>query len=1106
MKHSISILALLPSLLFATIWNGTADTTWYNESETEFTITTAEQLAGLARLGSMSSKTIKLGNDIALNDTAGWKNWNEETTGLTQWTAIGRFQGTFDGDGHVISGVYINSESNNQGLFGSNDGTIKNLGVIASYIKGRWEVGGLAGANNGTISNSYATGNVAGTFIVGGLAGANNGTISNSYATGNVAGTDYVGGLVGSGGNIINGYYDRETSGQNNTKGIPKTTEYMKSEEFVETLQLGARILLANEWIYSEGEYPKLSNTIAGSMDYDYLKGEGTEENSYIIETKEQLETFSLVVNLIEMSYSGKYLKLGNDIALNDTAGWKNWNEETTGLTQWTAIGRFQGTFDGDGHVISGVYINSESDYQGLFGLNEGLIKNLGVAASYIKGGRYVGGLAGFNHGGTIINSYATGNVEGIRSDVGGLVGENQGTVGMVTGGAVIINSYATGNVSVSGTEYSTSVGGLAGSNYHFCTIINSYATGNVSGVVNVGGLTGSNQGFISNSYATGNVEGSEVVGGLVAENGYNGTITNSYATGNVEGTDRVGGLVGSNSNGGITNSYYKTETSNQSDTDKGYGRTTAQMQNKNNYVGWDFNETWYIDGIFNNRTPYFQWQNTMRQVQVEPIEPQLYTGSQITPTPKVTAPDGTELIPGIDFDYYYGENIHVATGGIVYIASKTDAYYGSKTVTFVIKTLKTVDIYWWPECGAVYTYNGKPQGPTPYAVDYEVTAELETNAATGITAVAELDIQEEDVVLQNASCSYTISPKTLEVIWTADSVFTYNKMIQAPMPSVSDTSVKILRSNIQSAAGTYKDGDAALAEIEDQEQARNYTLTNRTKNYEILKKGLNPYFAATLPDFSTNKADTLWVPYEVFKDSAALHSVLSGLIDYNGFATDTIKNESDNATVLKGKPTIALRYTQTSPSILSKRVETTQKATATIVTDSVSADNYTLTRPAIVIMATIEENENADKVFCRLGSNCAGFSAEVCSAISGQIVESCDFKVACVINGTCIKDFPFETCSAMKGEAFSSCEEVPILRPVLSGGTFRIWQTASGVVNVDLGYMPSTPGKLQIYDLKGNLIATEQLNTRFANVKVNVSSGVYLFKAGNKILKAAVL
>jgi len=891
MRNPLAFLALLPSLLFAasSIWDGTANTTWYNASETEFTITTSEQLAGLAELvnsgTSMDGKTIKLGNDIVLNETADWENWATSNEGLNQWTPIGTdysncFRGTFDGDGYAVSGVYTNTSSNYQGLFGYSTGTIKNLGVVASYIKGGSYsyVGGLVGYNyGGTISNSYATGNVEGTAPVGGLVGQNyyNATISNSYATGNVKGTGNVGGLVG--------------------------------------------------------------------------------HNNYNV---------------------------------------------------------------------------------------------------------------------TISNSYATGNVEG-TNDVGGLTGCNQE--------GAISNSYATGNVS--GTEYF--VGGLAGRNIS-ATISNSYATGNVEGIGNfIGGLVGSNQG--------------------------KGAIINSYAIGNVSGTEYlyfVGGLVGENINT-TTNSYYNTETSGQSDVGKGQGKTTEQMQSKSSYIDWNFDVVWEIDSKFNNGIPYLQWQNTMKLVQVEPIEPQLYTGSQIKPRPIVKAPDGkTELIPGTDFDYYYDENIHVASGGIVYIVSKTDAYYGTKIVNFIIKTAKTVDVYWTPECGKTYEYNGKPQGPTPYTLDtakYKVTAAKETNAAIGIVAIATLETQEEDVVLRNDACPYTIAPKPLAVSWTPDSVFTYNKMTQAPMPSVSDTSIKLLRHNAHAVAGKYKNEDAASAEIEDQEQARNYTLTNRTKNYEILKKNLNPYFTPVLPPSDFNpRTDALWVPYEVFKDSVALLNVLSTLIDYDGFATDTLSKESDNATVLKGSPKITLRYTE--PSTLQRRVETSQKATATISTEEMSADNYALTRPAIVILATIEEDDAAAKIYCQLGNACAMFSEAVCSAISGLAVEKCDVKVACVINSVCVENTPVEECTSIGGDAYSSCYQVPALRTQLSGGTFRVWQTASGVVNVDLGYMPAVPAKLQIYDLKGNMVAAEQVNTRFANVKVGVPSGVYLFRTGGKVLKMAVL
>lgn len=97
-------------------WQDVADTSWYDENETTFTITTAEQLAGLAKLVNamdgdkgidpMNGKTILLGADIDLSGK--------------EWVPIGYcepimenhvyFTGSFDGQNHTISGIYINQE------------------------------------------------------------------------------------------------------------------------------------------------------------------------------------------------------------------------------------------------------------------------------------------------------------------------------------------------------------------------------------------------------------------------------------------------------------------------------------------------------------------------------------------------------------------------------------------------------------------------------------------------------------------------------------------------------------------------------------------------------------------------------------------------------------------------------------------------------------------------------------------------------------------------------------------------------------------------------------------------------------------------------------
>jgi len=227
------------------------------------------------------------------------------------------------------------------------------------------------------------------------------------------------------------------------------------------------------------------------------------------------------------------------------------------------------------------VYVNGNNYVGGLIGANEngGTISN-SYATGNVNGFGYVGGLVAVNSG-TISNSYATGNLSGIV--IGGLVGMNYGT---------ITNSYATGNFFYGFAD----VGGLVGINYGG-TISNSYATRNVSGTDRVGGLVGMNYGgTISNSYSTGNVSGIDdmgIVGGLVGGN--NGTISNSYATGNLSGIV-IGGLVGMNY-GTISNSYWDIETSGTNISDGGEGKTTAEMQTKSTFTnaGWDFVNIWTI-------------------------------------------------------------------------------------------------------------------------------------------------------------------------------------------------------------------------------------------------------------------------------------------------------------------------------------------------------------------------------------------------------------------------------------------------------------------------------------------------------------------------------
>lgn len=172
----------------------------------------------------------------------------------------------------------------------------------------------------------------------------------------------------------------------------------------------------------------------------------------------------------------------------------------------------------GNHYVISDLCIyRPVTTYVGFFGIvgAGAVIRNVGAENVYVHGDEYVGGLAGRNHGGTIVASHVMGSVKGGGNNVGGLAGENAG---------IIMGDYATAEV-VGGSN----TGGLVGSNL-YGTIAAAYATGDVTGDGLVGGLVGANAiSVIRASYARGDVTGNgDYVGGLVGNN-YQATITASY-------------------------------------------------------------------------------------------------------------------------------------------------------------------------------------------------------------------------------------------------------------------------------------------------------------------------------------------------------------------------------------------------------------------------------------------------------------------------------------------------------------------------------------------------------------------------------------------------
>lgn len=186
-----------PVLSTADTWDGTADTSWYNDNDTEFILTTAEQLAGFAELvdggNTFAGKTVKLGTDIDLYHLA------DGATEPMSFDPIGddvAFEGTFDGQGHAIENLYQSGWAfgyewgsyGSIGLFGKlNNATVKNVTISGaeSYVEGG-DVGGITGSATGdcvfeniTLEDSvFATYNNGNGGIIG-WSGAGNYTFKN---------------------------------------------------------------------------------------------------------------------------------------------------------------------------------------------------------------------------------------------------------------------------------------------------------------------------------------------------------------------------------------------------------------------------------------------------------------------------------------------------------------------------------------------------------------------------------------------------------------------------------------------------------------------------------------------------------------------------------------------------------------------------------------------------------------------------------------------------------------------------------------------------------------------------------------------------------------
>ena len=522
------------------VWDGTevAPTEGEGTSASPYIIKTAEELAYIIANGGGANAYYKLANDIYLNSVEhiDWAT-GEAVTGYEPkaWYDNNAFQGTIDGDGHVVYGLYYKSDATpswsiwGNGLIpkvaANTTASIANLGVDKAYVAGKHGASafvGVAGDNISTtastrakvyINNCYAGAEVtlAG-YDVGAFRGATRGSdtfITNCYtlATLNGTMTGIVGGEAWDASVTIKNTY--------NAKGKPTSEIWNPAYSFenvyvtdagnypnevtvvTDTNMKGASALTnmsnlnAADAFVATDSYPVLkvfTDDQSGGGEQpgpgtggeetvtvpDYVwdttevapaQGNGTKANPYLIGTAEEL---AYIIN--DGGAANTYYKLTADIYLNaiEHIDWAT-GTPVSGYNPrvWYDNKPFQGTIDGDGHVVYGLYFNHAGNPAfGYWGnglvprVNPGAsvtIKKLGVDYAYVAGLNGVSafvGSAGARSNSETDTNYANVNID--RCYAGANVTLKGHEVGAFRGtthnsNTAIVNSYSLATLAASG-------------------------------------------------------------------------------------------------------------------------------------------------------------------------------------------------------------------------------------------------------------------------------------------------------------------------------------------------------------------------------------------------------------------------------------------------------------------------------------------------------------------------------------------------------------------------------------------------------------------------------------------------------------------------------
>ncbi len=484
-----------------------------------YLIYNANQLYAAIKLGGLKGNTpahFKVMNDIYLNDVksgiisdidvADRNNWLSDTS-----LADVGFKGTLDGNHNTVYGLYAANNGIAALIPSANGAVIKNITVSDSAISGT-TVGGIVGNGTATVTGCALTESQINATVIGGaIAGGGTVTATACYSHSNTASGTF-GGILGNASGTITdcysvGFYPIASGSATATttftdvdgavSGITKkNTADMKGVKALSNMAFTDATNFQATTSYPIVRVKKVDPNIDKVWDGTKTDvswkttGDGSKERPYLISKASQL--YNLIANIwTKDAYSGQYIKLTDDIYLNSTV-YDDWYQNSPnlwndGVSRGGVTTGFCGTFDGDGHTIYGMYINSNIAFNALFPLTweNAVIKNLNIDDSYIvttkndniSTGVIVGYIGGGNT--TIENCYVGSGVSVGGTNAGGVVGTAAGANAKAT----IISSAFVGSIinDLSGTapKYSGGFVGTCWGRTDNVTIKNSFTTAN---------------------------------------------------------------------------------------------------------------------------------------------------------------------------------------------------------------------------------------------------------------------------------------------------------------------------------------------------------------------------------------------------------------------------------------------------------------------------------------------------------------------------------------------------------------------------------------------------------------------------------------------------